>query len=284
MDGSPCQAGIGLRTPHRASVLATRPAVGFLEVHAENYLGGAAVAEIETLRRDYPISVHAVGLSLGSVDGLDSRHIERVAALIERIEPTLVSEHLAWSVTGGHYFNDLLPLPYTEEALEIVADNIARVQDRLRRPVLIENPSTYLRFTHSMIDEADFLARLVQRTGCGLLIDVNNLHVNAVNHGVDPHAWLDRIPAEAVGEIHLAGHAVNEVGARRILIDDHGSAVAPAVWRLYDAALRRFPDAPALIEWDSNIPALDVLLAEAEAADHRRAQTLMASRRDPVAA
>lgn len=285
MDGLRFRAGIGLRTPHRAAVLASRPSVGFLEVHAENHLGsGAAVAELHSLRRDFPISIHAVGLSLGSADGLDRNHLERVAALVERIEPALVSDHLAWSVQGGRYLNDLLPLPYTEEALEAVAGNVAQLQDLLRRTVLIENPSTYLCFAHSTIDEAAFLAELSRRTGCGLLVDVNNLHVNAVNHGCDPLAWLDRVPAAAVGEIHLAGHAVNHIGNRRILIDDHGSAVTPAVWRLYEAALRRFPAAPALIEWDSNIPSLEILVAEADEADRRRAEVTLAGRREPVAA
>ncbi|WP_119419325.1 MNIO family bufferin maturase [Desertibaculum subflavum] len=290
MDGSLSRAGIGLRQPHRAAVLAARPSVGFLEVHAENYLGGpAAVAELEILRRDFPISVHAVGLSLGSADGLDARHLDRVAGLVERIEPALVSEHLAWSLQDGRYLNDLLPLPYTEEALDLVAGNIAQLQDRLRRAVLIENPSTYLRFAHSTIDEAAFLAELARRTGCGLLVDVNNLHVNAANHSSDPHdidplAWLDRVPAAAVGEIHLAGHAINDLGNRRILIDDHGSAVPPPVWRLYEAALRRFPVAPALIEWDTQIPALEILVAEAHEADRRRAEATMAGRREPVAA
>lgn len=285
MDGSLSRAGIGLRQPHRAAVLASRPSVGFLEVHAENYLGGAAaMAELETLRRDYPVSVHAVGLSLGSADGLDARHLDRVAGLVARIEPALVSEHLAWSVQDGRYFNDLLPLPYTEEALDVVAGNVARLQDRLGRALLIENPSTYLRFAHSTIDEASFLAELARRTSCGLLVDVNNLHVNAVNHGSDPLAWLDRIPPAAVGEIHLAGHAVNQADGRHILIDDHGSAVSPPVWRLYDAALRRFADAPALIEWDTNLPALDTLIAEADEADRRRAEATMAGRREPVAA
>ena len=285
MDGSQTPAGIGLRQPHRASVLASRPSVGFLEVHAENYLGGgAAVAELQALRRDLPISIHAVGLSLGSAEGLDQRHLDRIAALVDSIEPALVSEHLAWSVSDDRYLNDLLPLPYTEEALEIVAGNIARLQDRLRRPVLVENPSTYLRFTHSTVDEADFLAALAQRTGCGLLVDVNNLYVNAANHGIHPQAWLDRIPAGAVGEIHLAGHAVNDAGERQILIDDHGSAVPEPVWQLYETASRRFPTAPALVEWDTRIPALDVLVAEAAEADRRRAAALQGGRHDALAA
>jgi uncharacterized protein (UPF0276 family) len=285
MDGSHSRAGIGLRTPHRASVLASRPSVGFLEVHAENYLGaGDAIVVLEALRCDFPISVHAVGLSLGSVGGLDRRHLERIAQLVERFEPALVSEHLAWSAIGGRYLNDLLPLPYTEEALDVVSSNIDRLQDRLRRRVLIENPSTYLRFKHSTIDEAEFLATLARRTGCRLLVDVNNLHVNAVNHGLDARAWLARVPITAVGEIHLAGHAVNQVGNRTIAIDDHGSAVTEPVWQLYEAALHRFPHAPALVEWDSNIPPLEILLAEAAEADRRRARALRGDRHDAIAA
>ena len=285
MDGSLSKAGFGLRTPHRASVLASRPSVGFLEVHAENYLGGGdAIVALEALRCDFPISIHAVGLSLGSAEGVDRRHLERIAQLVERIEPALVSEHLAWSMNEGRYLNDLLPLPYTEEALDIVAGNIDRLQERLRRRVLIENPSTYLRFKHSTIDEAEFLATLARRTGCRLLVDVNNLHVNAANHGLDARAWLARVPVTAVGEIHLAGHAVNQVGNRAIVIDDHGSAVTEPVWQIYEAAMRRFPRAPALIEWDSNIPPLEILLAEAIEADRRRACALRGGRYDPIAA
>jgi len=268
----PARAGIGLRGVHHEAVIATRPSVGFFEAHAENYMGGGApLHALMTVRRDGPVSLHGVGLSLGSADGLDTVHLERLAELVDRVEPCLVSEHLAWSVAGGVYLNDLLPLPYTEESLEVVARNVDRLQDRLKRRVLMENPSTYLRYTFSTIGEAAFLAALAERTGCGLLCDVNNLYVNSVNHGSDPLAALEMLPAEAVAEIHLAGHCVNDADGVAICIDDHGSAVAPQVWHLYDAAVRRFPSAAALVEWDSNIPALEVLVAEAHKADRRRA-------------
>lgn len=266
------RAGIGFRAPHGEDILASRPSVGFLEVHAENYMGGGRARRmLESLRRDWPLSLHGVGLSLGSAEGLDPRHMARLAQLVESVEPTLISEHLSWSMAGGAYLNDLLPLPYTEESLAITADNIAAAQDWLRRPILIENPSAYLRFAHSNIPEAAFLAELARRTGCGILCDVNNIHVSTANLGGDPCAYLDALPAEAVAEIHLAGHSVNDADGTAILIDDHGSAVSDAVWALYDAALARFPDAVTLIEWDSNLPALPVLTGEAAKADARRA-------------
>ena len=264
--------GIGFRAPHFAEIVATRPAVGFLEVHAENYMGGGpALRQLETLRCDWPISLHGVGMSLGSAGGLDPEHLERFAALVERIEPSAISEHLAWSVTAkGTYLNDLLPLPYTEESLAIVAANVSRLQDRLGRQVLIENPSAYLRFVHSTIPEAQFLTELVRRTGCGLLFDVNNVYVTCQNLGGDPRTWIEGLPVEAVQELHLAGHCINDADGVRILIDDHGSPVDPAVWDLYESTIRRFPNAATLIEWDSNLPSLPVLLAEAAEADRRR--------------
>jgi len=269
-------AGIGFRTPHYADIIASRPAVGFLEVHAENYLcGGPHLRQLESLRADWPISVHGVGLSLGSAEGVDPDHLARFVSLVERIDPVLVSEHLAWTVIDGIYLNDLLPLPYTEEALKTVSRNISVVQDRLRRRILIENPSRYLRFAGSTLSEADFLVELARRTGCGLLCDVNNIHVSCANLGGDPYRWLESLPAAAVGEVHLAGHAVNDVHGTAILIDDHGSRVAPAVWELYELAVRRFPRAPALIEWDSNLPDLSVLIGEAATADGRRADILL---------
>ena len=266
--------GIGLRSPHLDEILATRPAVGWLEVHAENYLGGGpALRGLERLRPDYPLSVHGVGLSLGSADGLDARHLERLARLVERLEPALVSEHLAWSVTGGAYLNHLLPLPYTEESLAVVSEHVERVQTRLGRRLLVENPSGYLRFRGAEIPEADFLAALVRRTGCGLLCDINNIHVTCANLSGDPDDYLAALPAEAIGEIHLAGHAVNDADGHTILIDDHGSPVAPAVWALYERALARFGPRPTLIEWDTDVPPLAVLLAEAAEAARRLAGT-----------
>ncbi|HEU5193482.1 MAG TPA: DUF692 domain-containing protein [Methylomirabilota bacterium] len=262
-------AGIGLRAPHVEEILATRPAAGWLEVHAENYMGGGpALRALERLREDYPISVHGVGLSLGSADGLDARHLERLARLVERLEPALVSEHLSWSISGGAYLNHLLPLPYTEEALAVVAEHVERLQSRLRRTVLVENPSGYLRFRDCPIPEADFLATLARRTGCGLLCDVNNIHVTCTNLGGDAEAYLAALPAEAIGEIHLAGHALNDADGRTVLIDDHGSRVAEPVWRLYEQALARFGPRPTLVEWDTDLPSLATLLDEAGHAAH----------------
>lgn len=264
----PTAIGIGLRAPHLAEIVATRPALGWLEVHAENYMGGGpALAQLERLRRDYRLSLHGVGLSLGSAEGIDTTHLAQLKLLVDRLAPFLVSEHLSWSVSGGTYLNDLLPLPYTEEALDIVAANLAQAQDALGRPLLLENPSGYLRFRHSTIAEPDFLAELVRRSGCRLLCDVNNIVVSASNLGFDAKAYLDALPAAAVAEIHLAGHAATERGGRTLLIDDHGSRVAAPVWALYRRALARFGLVPSLVEWDRNLPALPVLIEEARRAE-----------------
>jgi uncharacterized protein (UPF0276 family) len=263
--------GIGLRARHLEELPARKPAVGFLEIHAENYLGGGpALRRLERLRADYRFSVHAVGLSLGSAEGLDDAHLARVKTLVERLRPDLVSDHLSWSVTGGAYLNDLLPLPYTEESLAVVCRNVGRLQESLGRRVLVENPSSYLRFSHSTIGEAEFLAAVVARTGCGLLCDVNNIHVTCSNMRLDAQAYLAALPSAAIGEIHLAGHAVNDADGEPILIDDHGSRVAEPVWALLRATLRRIGDRPTLIEWDTDVPELDVLLDEAARADRER--------------
>jgi uncharacterized protein (UPF0276 family) len=268
--GVPARTGIGLRTPHVGEVVATRPALPWLEVHPENYMGGGSlVRALQTIRQDYPLSFHAVGLSVGSCGGLDQRHLGRIKALVDRFEPALVSEHLAWSQAAGVYLNHLLPLPYTEESLAAVCRNLDEVQTVLGRRVLVENPSAYLRFTTSAIPEAQFLAELVRRTGCGLLCDVNNVYVTARNLRLDPVAYLDALPADAVGEVHVAGHSANETDGGTVFIDDHGSPVAPTVWTLYEHAIRRFGAIPTLVEWDTEIPALEVLLAEARQADTR---------------
>jgi uncharacterized protein len=273
--GLPARAGIGLRSPHVAEVLATRPALAWLEVHPENYLGGGpAVRALQAIRQDYPVSFHAVGLSVGTADGLDRRHLGRLKSLADRLEPALVSEHLAWSQVSGAYLNHLLPLPYTDEALAVVCRNVDEVQTTLGRRVLIENPSGYLRFTASTIPEAEFLAALVRRTGCGLLCDVNNVYVTAQNLGVDPVAYLAALPPDAVDEIHLAGHSVNDADGQLLLIDDHGSPVSPAVWALYEHALRRFGAVPTLVEWDTEVPTLEVLLQEARRAEARLQATM----------
>ena len=260
---SKCNAGIGLRLPHVAEIAAARPHLGFLEVHAENYMAEtAALDRLLELRRDYPVSIHAVALSLGSAEELDHIHLGRLRALIDRVEPVLVSEHLAWSAIGGAYLNDLLPLPYTEESLEIFCRHVDEAQEVLGRRLLIENPSSYLRFRHSTIPEAEFLTETARQTGCGILCDVNNIYVSATNFRFDPIAYLDALPAAAVGEIHLAGHhAAEDVD---VLIDDHGSRVAQPVWELYAQTLRHFGALPTLIEWDTNIPVLEILLDEAQ--------------------
>ncbi len=265
----PHGVGIGLRAPHVAEVLATRPPVAWLEVHAENYMGGGpARRALERVRAEYPVALHGVGLSLGSTAEPDTRHLRRLRGLVDALEPALVSEHLSWSVAGGVYLNHLLPLPYTDESLAIVSDHVGRAQDALGRPILLENPSAYLRFAHSTLAEPEFLAEIVRRTGCGLLCDVNNVHVSAENLGFDAVAYLDALPAAAIGEIHLAGHRANDADGRTILIDDHGARVAAEVWWLYAHAVRRFGALPALVEWDTDIPPLDVLLDEARHARH----------------
>jgi uncharacterized protein len=256
------RVGIGLRLPHVAEIAATRPELAFLEVHAENYMTETpALDRLLELRRDYPVSLHGVAMSLGSAEELDRSHLVRFKALIERVEPMLVSEHLTWSAIGGAYLNDLLPLPYTETSLELFCRHVEEAQEALGRRLLIENPSSYLRYRHSTIPEAEFVTEVASRTGCATLCDVNNIYVSARNFGFDPFAYLDALPVEAIGEIHLAGHhAAEDVD---ILIDDHGSRVAQPVWELHAAALRRFGPVPTLIEWDTNLPTLEVLLDEA---------------------
>jgi uncharacterized protein (UPF0276 family) len=257
-------AGIGLRAPHVGQVLAERPSVPWLEVHSENYYvdGGPALAALTRIRADYPLSLHGVGMSLGGTDPLDRAHVAKLARLIDRVAPTLVSEHLCWSSIGGRHVNDLLPLPYTEEALRHVCARIAEVQDHLGREILVENVSSYLAFADATIPEWEFVATVARRTGCRLLCDVNNIYVNAINHGFDADAYLEALPREAVAEIHLAGFDASGP----CLIDTHGAAVAPEVWALYRRAIARFGPVPTLIEWDTDIPPLATLLAEAATA------------------
>lgn len=269
----PVAAGIGLRARHFEELTRDLPPVAWLEIHPENYLGGGApLAYLERARTHYPVSMHGVGLSLGSAEGLDPAHLGRLARLAHRIEPGLVSEHLSWSVHQGTYFNDLLPLPYTEESLAVVCRNIDRAQEAFGRQILVENASTYLQFAHSTIAEPDFMRALVERTGCGILLDVNNVYVSCQNHGWNAADYLERMAGAPVGEIHLAGHAENRVGDRIIRIDDHGSRVAPSVWSLYERALSLLGPVPTLIEWDTDIPPLETLLAEAAGAQDRLEQ------------
>ncbi len=261
-------AGIGLRSPHVREVLSSRPSAGWLEIHAENYMNeGAATAALEKVRENYTLSMHGVGLSLGSAVGVDRAHLRRLKYVCDRYSPAMVSEHLAWCIGDGVYLNDLLPVPHDEEALRIVAENIEITQDVLKRPILIENLSAYVGFAKSTMDEPEFLSALVKRTGCGLLLDINNVYVSAHNLGFDAEAYIAKLPGEAIGEIHLAGHAENATTDGPVLIDNHGSCVAPQVWALYASALRRFGRKPTLIEWDSDLPAFTTLMGEAMWAD-----------------
>ncbi|WP_342050754.1 MULTISPECIES: MNIO family bufferin maturase [unclassified Cupriavidus] len=276
--------GIGLRTSLYAEVLARRhdaDRVDWFEVHTENYLGagGRDIRVLETLRSDYPLSLHGVGLGLGSAgDDHFTPHLERIAALVERVEPALVSEHLCWNRVARHQFNDLLPLPLTEDALALMANRVDRMQSRLRRRILVENVSTFLRYRDDQMRETEFLAALARRTGCGILLDINNLYVNQFNHAEDAQCALDDLadlPAGTIGEIHVAGHlAAGDDATGRVLIDHHGAPVAEPVWALYEAALRKLccgegVAIPTLIEWDTDVPPLDVLLEERRRAiDH----------------
>lgn len=264
----PARAGIGLRFPHHRQVAEQPPATPWFEVHAENYLaGGAPLRALLALREHHALSLHAVGLSLGSAAVPDETHLRAIAELVRRTDPALVSEHLSWSLCDGTYLADLLPVPYTDEALAVLARNVDVVQTKLGRRILIENPSSYLTFAASWIDEAEFLAELARRSGCGILLDVNNLFVSAHNVGLQPDAYLQALPADAVGEIHLAGHARRELNGRPVLIDHHGDRVAPAVWDLYGRTLARLGPVPTLIEWDTDVPAFAVLEQEAALAE-----------------
>ena len=256
--------GIGLRAVHYRDFLDGRPRVDWLEVHTENYLAcaGRDWQVLQAVRQDYPLSLHGVGLGLGSARGFSESHLERVRLLAGRIEPALVSEHLCWGAVAGRQLNDLLPLTLDKAVLDLLCTRVGRVQDALRRPILLENVSTSLRFHADAMSEAQFLAELARRSGCGLLLDVNNLYVNQCNHGEDALAALLDIPVGIVGELHLGGHLVTP----RAVIDHHGATVAEPVWSLYEAALRRFGQVPTLVEWDTDVPELAVLLAEADRA------------------
>ena len=281
------RAGIGLRQPHYEALLAAPPPLGFVEVHAENFFGagGAALGVLDAARANWPVSLHGVGLALGSAAGIDAAHLQALAALVRRIEPVRVSDHAAFARAprrqGGPvvHGNDLLPIAHTEAALDILAANVQRVQDTLQRPLLVENLSAYLRWADDHIAEPAFFNELVRRTGCGLLLDVNNLVVNALNDGLDEGAataaacrWVDAIDAAAVGEIHLAGYTL----AGDIVIDEHGSRVHAPVWQVYRHALRRLGPRPTLVEWDTALPPLDVLLHEAALADAAGAEVAAA--------
>ncbi len=268
----PAVAGIGLRAPHYRQILKDRPALGWLEVHSENFFanGGLPAHFLNLFREHYSLSFHGVGLSLGSSDPLNAAHLDKLARLVDHFQPALISEHLSWSSVGGRYVNDLLPMPYTRESLRTVAARVYQAQEKLQRQILIENISSYLQFEDSVMAEVDFLLELAGRTGCGLLLDVNNVYVSACNHGFDAAAYLRAIPGRLVQEIHLAGHTLHQFDEGEIRIDTHNQRVCPEVWALYDLAIQLYGPKPTLIEWDSDLPALDVLLDE-----KRHADTLM---------
>jgi uncharacterized protein (UPF0276 family) len=268
------QAGIGLRHPHIIELIERPPpGLAWVEVHTENYMadGGPRLRQLELIRERYALSFHGVGLSLGSAEPPDPAHLARIRRLADRFAPALLSEHIAWSIESGHFLNDLFPIPYTEEALDVVARNIAIAQEALARPLMVENPSSYLRFVDSTMPECEFVAEIARRAGCGILLDVNNIHVSAHNHGFAVADYLETIPGTLVGEFHLAGHATSEVAGTPILIDDHASRVGAPVWRLFDATLGHYGPRPTLIEWDNAIPPLEVLLDERAAAQRRLA-------------
>lgn len=262
-------AGIGLRLPHLATILRDRPKARWFEVHPENFIANPHAAELlSEIATLYPVSVHSVGISVGSAGGIDRAHLARISTLIDRIDPIMLSGHLAWSTHDGEYLNDLLPLPYHAQSLDIVCDHIAEVQDALGRIYHLENPANYLGFEHSTMTETAFLNEVVARTGCRLLCDVSNIHVSAHNLGYDARRYIDELPGEAIGEFHLGGFELeDEAGGTTVIIDTHARPIDDAAWDLYGHAVARIGRRPTLIEWDSAIPTIDVLLAEAAKAD-----------------
>lgn len=265
MNKLPKSVGVGLKPDHFAAIRQDSGSVGFLEVHAENYMGAGGLphAQLSALRADFALSVHGVGLSIGGPGRLDADHLSRLKDLCARYEPESFSEHLAWSSHGSEYLNDLLPLPYTEETLVLVCDHVDEVQTVLGRRMLLENPSTYVLFEQSTIPEVEFLRTVAARTGCGLLLDVNNVFVSCTNHRTDPRAWLAAFPLELVGEIHLGGHAEEALPSGPLLIDAHGTPVADPVWALFAEVIAKAGPIPTLVEWDNDVPEWPVLLAEA---------------------
>ncbi|WP_093512170.1 DUF692 domain-containing protein [Pseudomonas sp. NFPP28] len=273
--GLPGRAGLGLKHEHFIEVLETSPDIGFFEVHAENYMvaGGPFHHYLGLIRAQYPLSLHGVGLSIGGEAPPDREHLARLAALIERYQPHSFSEHLAWSSHGPVFLNDLLPLAYDNATLQRVCEHVDQVQSTLKRTMLLENPSTYLQFQRSTLDETDFISEIIRRTGCGLLLDVNNVYVSCINHQRDPQSYIDALPLHTVGEIHLAGFAedTDSLGDR-LLIDDHGAPIDNAVWQLYESVLARIGPVATLIERDNQLPAFSVLQAEARQAEWHLSQ------------
>jgi uncharacterized protein (UPF0276 family) len=276
----PPAAGAGFKPEHFAAIRASRPAIGLFEVHAENYMGAGGLphAQLSALRADHALSIHGVGLSIGGAGGLDRDHLARLKILCDRYDPESFSEHLAWSSHDSGYLNDLLPLPYTAETLALVCAHVDQVQTTLGRRMLLENPSTYVLFAQSDIPETAFLHEVARRTGCGLLLDVNNVFVSCTNHRSDPLDWLESFPLDLVGEIHLGGHAAEDLPSGPLLIDAHGTAVADPVWALFERVIARAGPRPTLVEWDNDLPDWPVLAAEAA-----RAQAILAARRPGLA-
>ena len=268
----PKAAGLGFKPDHFAAIMAEPPALGFFEVHAENYMGAGGLphAQLAAIRADHALSLHGVGLSIGGPGRLNADHLARLRHLCDRYQPESFSEHLAWSSHGTDYLNDLLPLPYTEETLALVCDHVDEAQSALGRRILIENPSTYVLFEQSVIPEVDFLHEVARRTGCGLLLDVNNVFVSCTNHRTDPRRWLADFPLHLVGEIHLGGHASEDLPSGPLLIDSHGSEVADPVWTLFAEVIARVGPLPTLVEWDNDLPDWPTLRAEA-----KRAQSVL---------
>ncbi|PFG65199.1 hypothetical protein AXZ77_3850 [Thioclava sp. ES.031] len=264
----PRKAGLGFKPEHFPAITETKPDLGFFEIHAENYMGAGGMphAMLERLRADYALSVHGVGLSIGGPDPLDRDHLARLKLLCDRYDPESFSEHLAWASHGGVWMHDLLPLPYTAETLSLICDHVDEVQEHLGRRMLLENPATYVLFDNSDIPETEFLTEISQRTGCGLLLDVNNVFVSCVNHRQDPRTYLEAFPLNRVGEIHLAGHEEEELPSGPLLIDSHGREVAEPVWALYAETVSKTGPLPSLIEWDNDVPDFATLMAEAERA------------------
>ncbi|PMJ99157.1 DUF692 domain-containing protein [Vibrio sp. 10N.261.55.A7] len=262
--------GVGLRSPHLAYFQTEKPELSWLEIHSENYFqpNSPARQSLRDILNHYQISCHGIGLSLGSVERVNAKHLAQLTQLVKEVDPIMVSDHLSWSENGGHYFNDLLPLPYTEEALAVFSRNVLEVQDALQRPMLIENPSSYLKFNHSTISEWDFLSEVQKRTDCRLLLDLNNVHVSAFNHGFDSQTYLNAIDADVVDEIHLAGFTIKQLEQGEIWIDTHSQPVSEEVWQLYQQWIEKNGSRHTLIEWDLDLPEPQILLQEAEKANN----------------
>ena len=273
--------GIGLRTPHMSEFLDTKPGVAWVEVHSENYFGegGRPTHHLEQVRKDYPVSLHGVSMSLGSADDLNWQHLNQLRDLHHRIDACLISEHLSWSSLNGQYFHDLLPLPYTEEALEHVSAKIQQVQEFLNKQILIENISAYLSYLHSTIPEWEFIAELSKRSGCGILLDVNNIYVSSVNLGFNPFDFINAIPADAIQEIHLAGFSASIVDGKEVLVDTHNNPVVPAVWDIFRYTIERVGPKPTIIEWDTDLPTLDKLCMEAYRSEEIIREAYVATKR-----